>query len=49
MAQKWEEREWQYYREVVERFDLGRGSNSTIGEDGKAGIKHHEAEAAREL
>lgn len=49
MARKWEEREWQYYREVVERLDLGRGNNSTIEQDGKTGTKHHETEAVKEL
>lgn len=49
MTQKWEESEWQYYREVVERFDMGRGNNSTVVKEGMAAMKEPETEVVKEL
>lgn len=49
MARKWEEREWQYYREVIGRFETGRGNGSTVVKEGMAVMKDPEAEVAKEL
>lgn len=49
MARKWEESEWQYYREVVERFDMGRGNDSTVVKEGMAAMKEPETEVVKEL
>lgn len=49
MARKWEEREWEYYQEVIERFDLGRGNNSTVVKDAMATMKEPEKEGAKAL
>ncbi|KAJ4409700.1 hypothetical protein N0V82_009424 [Gnomoniopsis sp. IMI 355080] len=37
MSRKWEEGEWAYYREVIERFGVGSGNNSTVVKDGERG------------
>lgn len=49
MTQKWEEREWEYYREVIDRFDMDRGNASTVVKEGAPAMKESEAESAREL